>query len=398
MTTVKFSTGLASGATCPACGHPSPERFYSLTSIPTDSSMLFLDRESAIGHPTGNLQLVFCPGCGLVFNSSFDPSVHAYDAPYEDGQGFSSTFNNFAKSLAKQWIDRYGLKGKTLLEIGCGKGEFLKLMCDLACAKGIGVDPRHRHADDFPEDLRRVSFVSDFFSAGTLPRSVDFICCRHTLEHIGPVGQFVSTVLAAIEDRKEVVIAFEVPDLARVLTEGAFWDVYYEHCSYFSPGSIARLFRKVGFEILDLRLEYGGQYLVIEARPGPPSPPHRLEESIDDLWRNVGTFASKASAAIDSWKHFFAAHAGERIVVWGSGSKGVGFLTTLGLTRAVEYVVDINPFKHGKFMPATGQQIVSPDFLSDYQPAHVIVMNPIYQAEISEMLIARGARANVLTV
>jgi hypothetical protein len=73
---------------------------------------------------------------------------------------------------------------------------------------------------------------------------------------------------------------------------------------------------------------------------------------------------------------------GKKVVLWGSGSKAVSYLTTLGVTDQLQYVVDINPHKHGKFLAGSGHEIVSPEFLVEYQPDAVIVMNPIYLEEI----------------
>jgi hypothetical protein len=84
--------------------------------------------------------------------------------------------------------------------------------------------------------------------------------------------------------------------------------------------------------------------------------------------------------------------------VWGSGSKGVAFLTALKLNGSIEYVVDINPFRQGKFMAGTGQEIVGPKFLEQYQPDVAIAMNPIYQNEIQADLRGRGLQTDVLTV
>ena len=67
--------------------------------------------------------------------------------------------------------------------------------------------------------------------------------CRHTLEHIAPTGRFLRTIRNVIGDRSDTVVLFELPDAVRILREGAFWDINYEHCSYFSPGSLSRLFR-----------------------------------------------------------------------------------------------------------------------------------------------------------
>jgi hypothetical protein len=83
--------------------------------------------------------------------------------------------------------------------------------------------------------------------------------------------------------------------------------------------------------------------------------------------------------------------------LWGGGSKGVAFLTTLGLSLDdVSYVVDINPVKCGTFMAATGQEIVTPDFLQTYQPDDVILMNPIYRPEIQRILEDMGLAPEII--
>ena len=88
-------------------------------------------------------------------------------------------------------------------------------------------------------------------------------------------------------------------------------------------------------------------------------------------------------------------------MVWGSGSKGVAFLTALNLHTPdceIEYVVDINPFREGKYMAGTGQEIVSPAFLKRYKPDLAIAMNPIYQPEIKADLEKMGLSTEVVSV
>jgi hypothetical protein len=89
---------------------------------------------------------------------------------------------------------------------------------------------------------------------------------------------------------------------------------------------------------------------------------------------------------------------GQRAVLWGGGSKGVTFLTTLGVQDEIEYVVDINPYKHGTYMAGGGQEIVAPDFLRAYNPDLVIIMNPIYREEIRQDISRMGLNPKLLTV
>ncbi|ULB47451.1 SAM-dependent methyltransferase, partial [Limnospira fusiformis KN01] len=87
---------------------------------------------------------------------------------------------------------------------------------------------------------------------------------------------------------------------------------------------------------------------------------------------------------------------GKRVVVWGSGSKCVAFLTTLKTENQVQYIVDINPHRHGQFIPGVGHEIMSPEFLKEYQPDEIIVMNPIYCAEIQKMLDDMGVSTKLI--
>jgi SAM-dependent methyltransferase len=255
---------------CLACGGSGLEPFHHQANVPVNSCLLLASEEEATAFPTGEIRLVLCPHCGFIANTEFDPALAEYSDRYEETQAFSDRFVTFARSLARHWIDRYDLTGKTVLEIGCGKGEFLVMMAEAGIGRGIGIDPGvHPERIETAVD-DRLEWIADFFTDEHPPLDVDAVVCRHTLEHIAPVGEFVQTIRDAIGDNLDTVVLFELPDVQRLLDEVAFWDIYYEHCSYFSVGSLARLFEASGFEVMDITLAYDDQYLILEARPIPP--------------------------------------------------------------------------------------------------------------------------------
>jgi hypothetical protein len=90
-----------------------------------------------------------------------------------------------------------------------------------------------------------------------------------TLEHIGQTQRFLTSV-RMVANRSDSVIFFQVPDMHRILKEGAFWDIYYEHCSYFSKTSLTHLFTGTGFAVQRIWIGYDGQYLMIVACPMAP--------------------------------------------------------------------------------------------------------------------------------
>lgn len=375
---------------CPSCGAQGMQVFFQLQGVPTNSCILLGTREEALAYPRGDLELAFCPACGFMSNMAFDPRLTEYSGRYEETQSFSDTFNAFHRKLAERLIGRYDLHGKNVLEIGCGKGEFLALLAELGNNRGVGFDPGYHEERTSAAVAGQVKFVKDFYSEKYADHQADFVCCKMTLEHIYPASQFIRTVRLAIGDRHDTIVFFQIPESTRIVRECAFEDIYYEHCSYFSPGSLGRLFRRSGFDVLNLETEYEAQYLTIEAKPsrGVPTPPLALEDDLALLARYVAEFPAKCSAKLEDWRRRVrdAARAGRRIVLWGSGSKAVAFLTTLGVGESIEHVVDINPHRHGYFMPTTGQRIMPPGFLKDYQPDVVIVMNAVYRKDIERDL------------
>ncbi|MBW8041234.1 MAG: methyltransferase domain-containing protein [Planctomycetes bacterium] len=399
---VSFDTLELPEQNCPNCSSEGLLVFYRLDDIPFHSCLLMFNKDEALKYPKGNLQFGFCPSCGFITNTRFEPGVHNYSADYEETQGFSECFNAFAKSLAQRIIDKYDIRDKTILEIGCGKGEFLALMCRLGNNRGIGIDPAYVPERNPDVTGGKIEFIRDFYSEKYAHLKADVICCRHTLEHIAPTQQFMKTLRQTIGDRKDTLIFFELPDVMRVLGDGAFWDIYYEHCSYFTAGSLARLFRTCGFDIDDLYLDYDGQYLILTAYPAQSQTNMGLdiENDLEQLNTAIKEFKENCSRRIDYWRGIVeqATRQGQRVVIWGSGSKGVAFLTTLKLDNQIEYTVDINPYKQGRNMPGTGQQVISPKFLKQYAPDKIIVMNPIYCREIQEELDRLNIKADLLAV
>lgn len=375
--------------TCPCCGTPAARPFYRTPEIPVHSCVLLDSPAEARAFPRRDLQLAFCETCGFIFNEIFDERVMHYSTGFEDSQHFSNTFNAFARALAHDIAERCDLAGKHVLEIGCGKGEFLHELCRIGDATGLGIDPGYRMDKGRGDPNGRVKFVVDVFRPHRACRA-DIILCRHTLEHIAPVADFTRSIRAFIGAQEHPWVVFETPDAKRILREGAFWDVYYDHCSYFSPGTHARLFRREGFAVTDLTLLYDGQYIVQYAKPasGRTPPSLALEKDLAEMHELTEAFAAEVARVQDLWRHYAreAYARGRRTILWGGGSKGVAFLTTLGLDAEITAVVDVNPFKQGKFLPGTGHPVIGPKVLAEAPPDLVIVMNPIYMDEIRAIL------------
>ena len=386
---------------CQCCGAGEMMPFYEMRSVPANSCVLLRSREEAQRFPRGDIILAFCDQCGFISNTAFDSRLTEYSSRYEETQAFSGTFDTFHRRLAQRLVKSHNLYNKTIIEIGCGKGEFLSLLCELGGNRGVGFDPGFDDQREKLKGSRKIKFIKDFYSDRYTDSKSDFVCCKMTLEHIYNASDFVNLMKGAIKEDKSSIVFIQVPETTRILRDIAFEDIYYEHCSYFTPGSLARLFRRHGFDILDLSTEYQGQYLAIEAQlvDAPNSPLLSDEDDLIATRKYVHDFSRRYQQKIHKWNdQLKELSIRGKTVLWGSGSKAVAFLSTFQLSDEIEFVVDINPYRQNHYMPGTGQQIVAPEFLKDYLPSNVVVMNRVYLDEVRKDLDRLGLKPELLAL
>ena len=382
------------------CSAPGMELFYSLDGIPTNSCILLSTHQEAIDYPQGNMRLAGCLTCGFISNLAFDSGMTEYSGRYEETQGFSGTFNTFHIGLADELIDRHDLRNREVIEIGCGKGEFLWLLADRGGNRCLGFDPSFQE-DRLPDPGQgSVRVERKFFEDHQAEVQADFICCKMTLEHISQPRPLIAALKRTVERRPGGVVFFQVPDTTRILADCAFEDIYYEHCSYFSAGSIVRLFEEVGFSVASVETVYGGQYLTVEAVLRSESGQGAKLDTLAPHKELVASFQSRAELKVAEWQDRLdrLAQQERRVAVWGSGSKAVAFLSAVSRDDAVDDVVDINPLRRGHFMPRSGHRIVGPGDLAHTVPDTVIVMNPIYRDEVVAELHGLEISPQVLTL
>jgi len=393
-----FNAGLT---ICPACGSQSFSSFYQVRQSPTNANILFKSASEAEACPTGDIDLCFCDGCGLVFNKLFDPALSEYSDRYEATQGFSPTFSGFQSKLATGLIERHNLRGKTVLEIGSGHGDFLLLMSQLGECQGVGIDPAANPAriSEF-DGAERVTILPELYNQDHAHISADLLVCKMTLEHIQDAETFLSRIRRNLANSPETIVFFQVPESHRIFRDGAFEDIYYEHCTYFTPGSLGRLFRRCGFNVRNIERQYSDQYLIIEAVTAlkEDTAPLEIEESIEVLANDIKSFKSQMKRVRQDWQNRIhqVVEAGGKVVIWGSGAKAVGFLSTVRRNADIRHVVDINPHKSNSFMPVSGQRIIAPAELAQIKPDLVIIMNPVYETEISQDIHKAGLSPDIV--
>ena len=381
----------ASSPTCIVCGSGDTVVFADVRAVPVHATVLWKTRAEALAAAVGDIDLTFCRSCGHIFNPRFEASKTEYTQAYDNSLHFSPLFQRYAESLADRLIDRYALKGKQVLEIGAGKGDFLALVVERGNNRGIGFDPSYVPGDAHRalRESGRMVIHQEYFDPETSALEADLLVCRQVLEHIEQPRPFLEKLQTTVPPGRDTVVFFEVPNAMCPLRDMDVWTLIYEHCGFYTPHSLDRLFTLAGFEVLALEELYEGIFLGVEARVRRASqaetPPGT---EVDDLTGLVERFSQRFREKVTHWEAMlhYLNEAGKRVVIWGSGARGASFLNMVKNAHTIRFAVDINPRKAGTFVPGTGQEIVLPPFLREYRPDVVVLMNPIYVGEVRVLL------------
>ena len=387
---------------CPVCYSTAIDIFIDIPQIPVYCNLLYKTREEAINADRADMNLGYCEKCGHVYNFTFDATLMDYAQDYENSLYFSPRFQKYAEALAHRLVERFDLHEKNIVEIGCGDGDFLELLCRIGNNRGFGFDPSHVPELHRKDIQNRITFIRDYYSEKYSHYQADLICCRHVLEHIQYPRKFLETLGIALAKHPDTVVYFEVPNVLYTLKDLGIWDLIYEHCSYFSPSSLQTVFAVTGFELLHQNQAFDSQFLCIEARPNREnrSQDTKTEYNQNDLHSYVQRFEEQFRDKVARWKQKLRVLQleGKTATVWGAGSKGATFLNIVKMDNTIDYVVDINPRKQGNYIAGSGQKIIPPNFLTELNPDTVVVMNPIYLEEIRKILNQIGFAPEILSV
>ncbi|MDH3217834.1 MAG: class I SAM-dependent methyltransferase [Candidatus Krumholzibacteria bacterium] len=393
------SVNHAQEVVCPSCGHSLLRTFFDAPEMPTHVNFLCDSREVAVGCTRGDIRLALCHHCGLISNTAFDAGLLHYREGYENSLHYSKVFQDYAEELAERLIDEFGLRNKTVVEIGCGQGHFLRMLCDKGDNSGIGFDPSHVQAPESPIHTDNIRIVADLYSERYADLNADFFLCRQTLEHIHNPNDLLLPLRRSIADGTGTAVFFEVPNTSYILDHLFVWDIIYEHTSYFTDLSLEVALSHAGFRVANTYATFHDQYLCIEAWADEErSHPDTVPTGIRALQDKISVFEDKYRGYVDGWRDQLERLAAERksVVLWGAGSKGVTFLNTFDCHAQIHVVVDVNPKKHGMYIAGTGQRIVAPDFLTDHPADAIIVVNPVYASEITRITESLGLEPEFL--
>jgi len=379
---------------CPICSNLiTSEAFYE-TVQPVNENVFFDSIITAKSSAIGKISLVFCDKCSFVFNKDFKLDLVDYSDQYQYTLPPSAQFMNFINQMVKTLVHDQNIQNKTILELGCGKGEFLNEICSIGNNKGLGYDTCY----EGPLEVKspKLKFYNRFYNRMLDNNTYgDLVIARQTLEHIETPHSFVLDMLSALKEGGSICL--ETPNLDWILDNCTFWDFYYEHCSYYNSVSYMHLLSKHGLREKDTYYWFKDQYMSVIAEKGDG-----LEVSLPDTNSTklrIENFCNSYQQKRIRIQNFCIEKLEiGNMIIWGGAAKGVTFCNLFRDYLESSVVVDINPIRQDKYIPCVGNKIISPIDAINYNPKTILVMNQQYLNEISQMCSELGIHADVFAV
>ena len=350
---------------CIACGAPLWETpLLTLDNMPASAQHL-PDAQGVMEDRGLTLDLCQCMGCGLV---QFDCEPVDYYRDVIRAGGFSKTMVELRRYQYKHLIDSYHLEGKKFIEVGCGQGEFLKVLSEFPVeVHGIEHDPHlvelaRAQGLDVTEGFTE---TEDTRFAGGL---YDVFLSFNFLEHQPDPSTMLQAIYRNLEDDAMGLIT--VPSFEYIMDHNSYYELIRDHLAYYTFETLTPLLERNGFLVEECEV-INRDTLSVIVKKRPQMDTENLLECYVNLKREMESYMKY----LDAWD--------KKVAVWGASHQGFTLAATTKLGERARYIIDSAPFKQGKFAPASHLPIVGPDHFHEHPVDAIIITAPGYTDEIA---------------
>ena len=343
---------------------------------------LYTDEPKDIRIP---LTVCQCQTCSHVqLRQSISPELYK---DYLYTSDVSAGLMSYLGGLATDLIEQFDIHDRDILEIGSSDGTFLRLFA--ADNRVIGIEPSSGLAETAVSEFG-IDTINGFFGPDTDLPPQDVLLCRHVLEHIDHIDEFLQTCLA--HSKPGGILLIEVPSLELMVEQRIYSNFFHEHLNYFSEATLAALLKCYGFDVEQVYHNdiHGGSMGLVARNSGVRDT--RWSDQQPDQIAFFDAMREYVSAAADG----FAGQ--QQLLGYGAAHRTSFLISVFRLQQAIDYVVDKNPNYHGKYVGGSSIQIRSPALLEQQQGRDILLFALSYEDEILKENLRTAGRNRFISL
>lgn len=387
---------------CRFCKEELNNVFIDLINSPASNSFLTKEQlnEPETFYP---LKVYTCANCFLVQVDEYKKSDAIFDSNYVYFSSYSTSWLAHAKQYTDMMTERFGYNEESLvIEVASNDGYLLQYFKEKNIPV-MGIEPTANTAEVAMS--KGIKTVIEFFGAELADRfandwdvKADLLLGNNVLAHVPDILDFVAGMKIILKDTG--VITMEFPHLMQLVDNNQFDTIYHEHFSYLSFYTVKQIFESQGLEMFDVEeIPTHGGSLRIYAKHKEDTTKTVLENVAAVLKKETDkgldtlayydNFQQKALKAKLDLTIFLIQQKinGKRVAAYGAAAKGNTMLNYCGIkSDLVDFVVDANPHKQDKFLPASHIPVVNEQFLKDAKPDFVLILPWNLKDEIGAQL------------
>lgn len=332
------------------------DQLLRLDGVPPLQNRFFQDAESARNSVTAGVEFLWCESCQHI--SIRKNKKSEFDQHYDNSQTASPLVVGQYQSIASDIEQEVPSRDAHVIEIGCGRGEFLRVLRDAGYKNLHGFDPSAPVATEL---------VSNTLWDGQVPlNGADLLLARHIIEEIPDPDVFVEALAKALSDNGRIYC--EITNASYLIKNGDPFSMYPEYSNLFSVLSLAKLFGRNGIAVDKVTSINHGEWLGIWGGR------LRVSRASDAVTVRLSVIRQKLLELP------------RPLVLWGAAGRGGNILSFLKIgADEIEFVVDLNDAKRGLFIPPYGQNVISLAQLADIKPAVILLANRKYKDEVVKL-------------
>ena len=334
-----------------------------------------------LDHDTGiTLNLYQCSACGLV---QFDGEPVAYYRDVIRSGGYSSTMRELRRSQYSRFIDLCGLRGKRIIEIGCGQGEFLQVLTEFP-VEAYGIEHNAALAEIAQgKGLNVWTAFADAESTELKGAPYDAFLSFNFLEHQPDPNGMLRCIYRNLTEEGYGLVT--VPSFEYSLEQESYYELLHDHIANYTEDTLRYLMNRNGFVVLDCaRINRDTLSAIVQKR---------RRTDVEGLIRNRAHLTQQL-------REFFRQHMERnmRIAIWGASHQAFTLIATTGIGENVSYIIDSAPFKQGKFAPVSHVPIKAPEHFFEEPVECILIVAPGYTEEIAEIIRSRFGKETKIFV